>query len=42
MLYKTFNSLKEAHGQDYLAPEIDDENYGASKEDKKLNKEFYR
>ena len=41
MLYETFNSLKEAHGQDYFAPEIDDEEYNVSEEDKKLNREFY-
>lgn len=31
MLYKIFNSLKEAHGQDY----------NISKDDKKLNQKFY-
>jgi len=41
MLYETFNSLKETHGQDYFASEIDDEEYGVSEEDKKINKEFY-
>lgn len=42
MLYETFNSLKEAHWQDYFTLKIDDEEYGVIKEEKKLNKEFYR
>jgi len=41
MLYKTFNSIKESFGPDYLICEIDDGEYGVSEEDKKLNKEFY-
>ena len=41
MLYETFNSIKETRGQDYFAPEIDHEEYEVSKEDEKLNKEFY-
>lgn len=42
MLYEVFDSLKEAHGQDYFAPEIDDEEYGVSERDKKLNHSFYK
>ena len=45
MLYETFNSLKEARGEDYfisrLDSEIDEEKYGISKEDKAVNKQFY-
>ena len=45
MLYETFNANKESFGQDFftsrLDGEIDDEEYGVSMEDRKLNKEFY-
>ena len=41
MLYEVFNSLKETHEQDYFTSRITDEEYGVSREDKKLNKEFY-
>ena len=41
MPYKTFNSLKEVHGDDYFISRIADEDYVPIEEDKKLNKQFY-
>jgi len=42
MLYETFNSVRELFEEDYFTSQIDDEEYGVSEEDKKINKEFYR
>jgi len=41
MLYEIFNSLQEAHGEDYFTSRIDDEEYRVNEEDKKINREFY-
>jgi hypothetical protein len=40
MLYETFNSLKEAHGEGYFTSRIDNGEYAAIKENKGDNNEY--